>query len=110
MPRFDPAGSGRLLTRLTPHELRQAEGMLAEAREAKFLEEAMDAVSSEAHPELDEVVAEREAELQAEAEAEREAKEGDDAASKGDSEPANGKKPDITKDIEDTMKRIRSQS
>ncbi len=79
-------------------------------REAKFLEEAMDAVSSEAHPELDEVVAEREAELQAEAEAEREAKEGDDAASKGDSEPANGKKPDITKDIEDTMKRIRSQS
>ena len=33
MPRFDPAGSGRLLTRLTPHELRQAEGMLGEARE-----------------------------------------------------------------------------
>lgn len=33
MPRFDPAEFGRLLARLTPHELRQAEGMVAEARE-----------------------------------------------------------------------------
>ena len=33
MPRFDPTEFGRLLARLTPHELRQAEGMVAEARE-----------------------------------------------------------------------------
>lgn len=33
MPRFDPAEFGRQLTRLTPHELRQAEEMVAEARE-----------------------------------------------------------------------------
>jgi len=33
MPRFDPAEFGRLLARLTPQELRQAEGMVAEARE-----------------------------------------------------------------------------
>lgn len=33
MPRFDPAEFGRLLARLTPHELRQAEGMVAQARE-----------------------------------------------------------------------------
>jgi len=33
MPRFDPTGFGRLLARLAPHELRQAEGMVAEARE-----------------------------------------------------------------------------
>lgn len=33
MPRFDPAEFCRLLARLTPHELRQAEGMVAEARE-----------------------------------------------------------------------------
>jgi predicted RNA-binding Zn-ribbon protein involved in translation (DUF1610 family) len=32
MPRFDPAEFGRLLARLTPQELRQAEGMVAEAR------------------------------------------------------------------------------
>lgn len=33
MPRFNPADFGRLLARLTPHELRQAEEMVAEARE-----------------------------------------------------------------------------
>ncbi len=33
MPRFDPAEFGRLLARLTPHELRQAEGLAAKARE-----------------------------------------------------------------------------
>ena len=33
MPRFDPTEFGRLLARLTPQELRQAEGMVAEARE-----------------------------------------------------------------------------
>ena len=33
MPRFDPTEFGRLLSRLTPQELRQAEGMVAEARE-----------------------------------------------------------------------------
>lgn len=33
MPRFDPAEFGRLLARLTPQELLQAEGMVAEARE-----------------------------------------------------------------------------
>ena len=32
-PRFDPAEVGRSLARLTPQELRQAEGMVAEARE-----------------------------------------------------------------------------
>jgi transposase-like protein len=32
MPRFDPAESGRLLARLTPQELRQAEGLVADAR------------------------------------------------------------------------------
>jgi len=32
MPRFDPAEFGRQLARLTPHELRQTEGMVAEAR------------------------------------------------------------------------------
>jgi transposase-like protein len=32
MPRFDPTEFGRFIARLTPHELRQAEGMLAEAR------------------------------------------------------------------------------
>lgn len=33
MPRFDPSEFGRMLARLTPHELRQAEGLVAEARE-----------------------------------------------------------------------------
>lgn len=33
MPRFDLAEFGRILARLTPHELRQAEGLVAEARE-----------------------------------------------------------------------------
>jgi len=33
MPRFYPAEFGRFLARLTPHELRQAEEMVAEARE-----------------------------------------------------------------------------
>jgi len=33
MPRFDPAEFGRLLARLTPQELRQAEGLVAEARQ-----------------------------------------------------------------------------
>ena len=33
MPRFDPAEFGHLLSRLTPHELRQAEELVAEARE-----------------------------------------------------------------------------
>lgn len=33
MPRFDPAEFGRVLACLTPHELRQAEGLVAEARE-----------------------------------------------------------------------------
>jgi transposase-like protein len=33
MPRFDPAELGRLLARLTPQELRQAEALVAEARE-----------------------------------------------------------------------------
>ena len=33
MPRFDPTEFGRLLARLTPQELRQVEGMVAEARE-----------------------------------------------------------------------------
>ena len=33
MPRFDLAELGRILARLTPHELRQAEGLVAEARE-----------------------------------------------------------------------------
>lgn len=32
-PRFDPAELGRVLASLTPHELRQAEGLVAEARE-----------------------------------------------------------------------------
>ena len=32
MPRFDPTEFGRLLARLTPQELRQAEGLVAEAR------------------------------------------------------------------------------
>jgi len=32
MPRFDPTAFGRLLARLTPQELRQAEGLIAEAR------------------------------------------------------------------------------
>ena len=32
MPRFDPAEFGRLLARLTPRDLRQAEGMVGEAR------------------------------------------------------------------------------
>ena len=32
MPRFDPAEFGRMLARLTPQELRQAEGLVAEAR------------------------------------------------------------------------------
>ena len=32
MPRFDPAEFGRLLARLTPQELRQAEGLVADAR------------------------------------------------------------------------------
>jgi len=32
MPRFDPARFGRLLARLTPQELRQAEGLVADAR------------------------------------------------------------------------------
>ena len=33
MPRFDPAEFGRLLARLTPQELRQAEGLVTDARE-----------------------------------------------------------------------------
>jgi hypothetical protein len=33
MPRFDSTEFGRLLARLTPQELRQVEGMVAEARE-----------------------------------------------------------------------------
>ncbi len=33
MPRFDPAEFVRVLARVTPHELRQAEGLAAEARE-----------------------------------------------------------------------------
>ncbi len=33
MPRFDPAELGCLLARLTPQELREAEGVVAEARE-----------------------------------------------------------------------------
>jgi len=33
MPRFDLTDFGRLLARLTPHELRQAEGLVSEARE-----------------------------------------------------------------------------
>ena len=33
MPRFDPAEFGRILARLTRHELRQAEGLVAEAGE-----------------------------------------------------------------------------
>jgi len=33
MPRFDPTEFGRLLACLTPNELRQAEGMVTEARE-----------------------------------------------------------------------------
>ena len=33
MPRFDPAEFGHLLSHLTPHELRQAEELVAEARE-----------------------------------------------------------------------------
>jgi len=33
MPRFDPTEFGLFIARLTPHELRQAEGMVAEARE-----------------------------------------------------------------------------
>lgn len=33
MPRFDPVEFGRLLARLTPQELRQAEGIVAEAQE-----------------------------------------------------------------------------
>ncbi|RDC69839.1 hypothetical protein DLJ49_17655, partial [Rhodovulum sp. 12E13] len=33
MPRFNPTEFGRLLARLTPQELRQVEGMVAEARE-----------------------------------------------------------------------------
>ncbi len=32
MPRFDPTEFGRLLARLTPQELRQAEGLVADAR------------------------------------------------------------------------------
>ena len=32
MPRFDPTEFGRLLARLTPLELRQAEGLVAAAR------------------------------------------------------------------------------
>jgi transposase-like protein len=32
MPRFDPTEFGRLLGRLTPQELRQAEGLVADAR------------------------------------------------------------------------------
>ena len=32
MPRFDPAEFGRMLARLTPKELRQAEGLVADAR------------------------------------------------------------------------------
>ena len=32
MPRFDPAEFRRFLARLTPQELRRAEGMVAEAR------------------------------------------------------------------------------
>jgi hypothetical protein len=32
MPRFEPAEFGRLLARLTPQELRQAEGLVADAR------------------------------------------------------------------------------
>ena len=32
MPRFDPAEFGRMLARLTPQELGQAEGLVAEAR------------------------------------------------------------------------------
>lgn len=33
MPRFDPAELGRLLACLTPQELHQAEGIVAESRE-----------------------------------------------------------------------------
>ena len=33
MPRFDPAEFGHLLSHLTPHELRQAEELVAEAQE-----------------------------------------------------------------------------
>ncbi|WP_158547490.1 hypothetical protein [Rhodovulum sp. 12E13] len=33
MPRFDSTEFGRLLARLSPQELRQVEGMVAEARE-----------------------------------------------------------------------------
>ena len=33
MPRFDLTDFGRLLARLTPHELQQAEGLVSEARE-----------------------------------------------------------------------------
>ena len=33
MPRFDPAEFGRVLACLTPLELRQVEGLVAEARE-----------------------------------------------------------------------------
>ncbi|WP_099828265.1 hypothetical protein [Oceaniglobus indicus] len=33
MPRFDPAEFGRMLACPSPHELRQAEGLVAEARE-----------------------------------------------------------------------------
>ena len=32
MPRFDPTEFGRLLARLTPQELRQVEGLVADAR------------------------------------------------------------------------------
>ena len=32
MPRFDPTEFGRLLARLTPQELREAEGLVADAR------------------------------------------------------------------------------
>jgi len=32
MPRFDPTEFGRLLAQLTPQELRQAEGLVADAR------------------------------------------------------------------------------
>ncbi len=32
MPHFDPTEFGRLLARLTPHELRQVEGLVADAR------------------------------------------------------------------------------
>ena len=50
MPRFDPTEFGRMLARLSPHELRQAEGLVADARKRAEAVLKIDALADSGGP------------------------------------------------------------